>query len=585
MVRMRLSGLYLVLNLFALSSCGKNLKLNIPARDLASTQGSAQETGSGNNNLGVIDNNQNGSSTSSSQSNVEASSSSTTSSSSSSDTSTSSTGNSSSDTSNSTSNTNNSNSSTSDSTSSNNSSSSSSSAESSASSTSASSSNSNAPSNTNSVPNGSGQNSNLRISAACQDQQVATSFVSGDGTQANPYLICNKAQFLLIASHSGTASKYNYFQLAADIDFGGNRNSTTANHIPIRMNYGILDGKNYIIKGFVVVNTYSGTEYYNIPGQALFSDVGRSMIANLRLENFRIEAANAQNAGGLASNVGYSRFYNVHIRNGHITSHGHWMIGGIAGAFYRSELLESSALDISMSIGKGPPSLQEHDDMYEQQAEDMKANLQEAQNNGQELYYPNDSVENIEAWLADMQRRLPRPEGLPHGVGLLIGGSGNGGDKTYIKDCYGMGDITGYAHWIGGAIGGYGGGGSTHYVQNVYSVARIINLWDMRGYRDSTAPECSFSNNQSCAPVGGVYNILNGNNTGNANSLIYASDILAGKPTSSPVQAKTMSEMSATALYSTWDTSGNIWILEQGKLPKLKGEAAAKALPTNPMPN
>jgi len=351
------------------------------------------------------------------------------------------------------------------------------------------------------------------------------------------------------------------------------------------MSYGILDGKNYIIRGFVVVNTYEGTEYYSVPGQALFSDVGRSVIANLRLENFRIEAANAQNAGGLASNVGYSRFFNVHIRNGHITASGHWMIGGIAGAFYRSELLESSAVDINMNIGRGPSSIEEHDELYAQQAEDMKNRLQESSESGEALYYPNDSVENIESWLADMQRRLPRPQGLPHGVGLLLGGSGNGGDKTYIKDCYAMGDITGYAHWIGGAVGGYGGGGSTHHLQNIYSVTRIINLWDVRGYRDSTAPECSASNNQSCAPVGGVYNILNGNNSANASTLIYASDRLVGKPVSTPVQAKTLEEMKAAALYSTWDSTGNVWTLEQGQLPKLAGEVAPKALPTTALPN
>ena len=167
--------------------------------------------------------------------------------------------------------------------------------------------------------------------------QVATKFSFGAGTQANPYLITTAEELAYLAqqvnretgntNYSGT-----YFQLAADIDLGGNTWSPIGNIT--RSFRGVFDGAGHTISN-CIINTSSVTNAavaYGFFGSIGGGNNSTAVVRNLEFSN--IEVAIAVNGDVTNNSYGYkvgvvtgcmynhSEISNVSVTNSRITHSG-----------------------------------------------------------------------------------------------------------------------------------------------------------------------------------------------------------------------------------------------------------------------
>ena len=182
--------------------------------------------------------------------------------------------------------------------------------------------------------------SNLNI----WDGTVSDTFSSGEGTQENPYIICNGAELAHLASEiKNKRGNSAYYELKNDIYLNnvsdekwymdqcnewipiGTLQDPGSTVYNIHMEYeftGHFDGKGHTVYGVFIDGTENGV--------GLFGSVENAEISNVNLEKSYIAGENY--VGGL---VGSSHFFNK-IRNCHVNAqvYGNDCVGGIAGGDY-----------------------------------------------------------------------------------------------------------------------------------------------------------------------------------------------------------------------------------------------------------
>ena len=199
---------------------------------------------------------------------------------------------------------------------------------------------------------------------------IATEFASGNGSEENPYVIHNAAQFMYFKSlvEGDTFSSYQdkYYVLDSDIDFGGyditpigievpkeavempveeNGEETSieeteteeaaveeVKNVEDRIFKGTLDGKGYSLMNFKIREgtALEGKTYY-----AFFSKVEEGTITRINLDNYRIEVPEDVDAviSGLVGNQQKGMIEDVTLRNFYIHTHNNAdsVVGIIAG--------------------------------------------------------------------------------------------------------------------------------------------------------------------------------------------------------------------------------------------------------------
>lgn len=158
------------------------------------------------------------------------------------------------------------------------------------------------------------------------DGTVATSYESGEGTLAKPYIIKTASQFAYFAQqvNAGKTSKDTYVKLDTDIDLGGLDNSgngiDSRKWTPIGSGdahfQGTFDGGNHTIKGLYINSPESDR-------QGLFGYAPYTYIYNLIVEG---KVTGKNEVGGIA---GYCQNFENCISR--VTVIGERKVGGIAG--------------------------------------------------------------------------------------------------------------------------------------------------------------------------------------------------------------------------------------------------------------
>ncbi len=155
-------------------------------------------------------------------------------------------------------------------------------------------------------------------------------FNTGDGSAANPYLICNKLQLNRIGSEAALLTKS--FKLGSDLDF---TNSTFvmigSQDTPFTGNF---DGDKYVFSSILLnpENTYTYI--------GLFANVLNSTIKNLTVNGITITLFANHHMGGLIAKANGSSFSNLHVQGLNIVGNDH--SGGLAGEMRNSSLSHSS---------------------------------------------------------------------------------------------------------------------------------------------------------------------------------------------------------------------------------------------------
>lgn len=129
-------------------------------------------------------------------------------------------------------------------------------------------------------------------------------FASGDGTEANPWVIQNVTQLSNMRKPlSGLVTGVNrfYFELGADIELNGTTWSAVKVNTDLKIDFK-LDGKNHKI--FNLYRSISVDDYF-YEDIGLFSDVNNVEITNLNIENFQINTSMAGMYWGLLTGSAY----------------------------------------------------------------------------------------------------------------------------------------------------------------------------------------------------------------------------------------------------------------------------------------
>ena len=179
-------------------------------------------------------------------------------------------------------------------------------------------------------------------------------FCGGDGSPANPYLICDATQL--------DAVRYfldKHFKLANDITLTGEWTPIGEEDDPFT---GTLDGDGNTIFGLNVVDVVyiGGSKHYNGSHSAgLFAVLDRAVVCNLTLEAPKIEVEDLDNATFMLGTIA-GMSYGAQIREVVINSptvlanlRG-WstlFLGGVVGYAYESELPNSTGLTMNIING------------------------------------------------------------------------------------------------------------------------------------------------------------------------------------------------------------------------------------------
>lgn len=167
------------------------------------------------------------------------------------------------------------------------------------------------------------------------DGLTAQDFVSGNGTEANPYLIANARQ--LNNMHSVMVnSSTNYFRLLEDIDA-----SSITNWAPLNIASGfskamVFDGDGHKISKL----TSSGSNY------ASFSGVLNGTIRNVTFDQATItHSSKIGVVGGFIGTSGVvGNCNNVHVKNSTVTGSTQW-VGGFAGEINTTGTIENCSVE------------------------------------------------------------------------------------------------------------------------------------------------------------------------------------------------------------------------------------------------
>ena len=175
------------------------------------------------------------------------------------------------------------------------------------------------------------------------DGSLATSFESGSGTSADPYIISTGAQLALLSNqvNAGTTYKDCYFELANDIDLKG------INWNPIGNGYnnyyfgGHFDGKGYVIRNLTITSSYKSV--------GLFGIIGRATLCNVGVENIDINSTYSSSMSAIGGLVGFAQESNISgcYTKGTVyginSSYDYCIyVGGLVGRLYGSSSITNS---------------------------------------------------------------------------------------------------------------------------------------------------------------------------------------------------------------------------------------------------
>ena len=184
--------------------------------------------------------------------------------------------------------------------------------------------------------------------------------LSGEGTEANPYLI-NNAEDLILFRDSVNAgeTKYNapgvYVALGADIDLTDIDWSVNIGDDCSATFDGIFDGKGYTIKNLTSTESAQKGDGYICTG--LFGAIyGSAVIKNLTIDNARINAEYVGNNAGIVVGFAYSctgSIENVKVTNSTLNAAAVTGTGAIVGYDYYGKLtIKDCVVENTNIIGK-----------------------------------------------------------------------------------------------------------------------------------------------------------------------------------------------------------------------------------------
>lgn len=267
--------------------------------------------------------------------------------------------------------------------------------------------------------------------------EAGESTLTGEGTEASPYMVKTPADFKWIALKSAEGETFSgkYFKLANDVDFSSEKVVYTIGGTNETVFDAVFDGDSKTIKN--INGNFNGSKY-----SGLFGLTGtKSQLKNINLTNVRVKTS-GKNAGGL---VAYSK---GKIENCHATGRieaKSYEVGGIAG--YAEAEIKNCSFDGVIIGGKDC---------------------------GGVAGYAGAPVTNCHA---NVQMQLTYDITDPYGshdaggvVGIIKGK--NSSNIITISDCYASGVI--YDPNATEQIGGVVGGAYNARVERCFNVARVM---------------------------------------------------------------------------------------------------------------
>lgn len=159
---------------------------------------------------------------------------------------------------------------------------------------------------------------------------TGSAFAVGDGSAANPYLICNRKQFNRLGSELGLLSSH--FKLGKDLDFD------RFSFVPVGSKehpfQGEFNGNGYKLSS-ITLSIPPGMDYI-----APFPVTLNANIANLNIAGVVLLGFGTQYIGGLVSVAENSTFSHIHITGIQITAPDY--SGGLVGVLKNSTITDSS---------------------------------------------------------------------------------------------------------------------------------------------------------------------------------------------------------------------------------------------------
>lgn len=171
------------------------------------------------------------------------------------------------------------------------------------------------------------------------DGTVADSFESGEGTEANPYIIKTPQQLAYLASlvsDVGETQNGVYFELGGDIDLGG-KEWTPIGITNAKCFSGNFDGNGYVISNFKI--TSSATNFRG----GLFGTAKGATIKNVNIVNAQVHlTGNGAYACALVANMQENGLISGCTVDGtsHISTLGNGSIGGLVGRLIGGSVIE-----------------------------------------------------------------------------------------------------------------------------------------------------------------------------------------------------------------------------------------------------
>lgn len=167
---------------------------------------------------------------------------------------------------------------------------------------------------------------------------TGSAFTTGTGLYTNPYLICNKLQFLRIAAEPALLLRS--FKLGADLDFQGAPFPMIGQRLkPFRGM--VFEGDGYTLSGITLQPLPDDTHI------GIFRYMHGVIISNLFINGITLDVWGSTTVGGLAGHGAISTVINVHVKNLNMKSPDR--SGGLFGLAQRVTLINSS-VEGTMSI-------------------------------------------------------------------------------------------------------------------------------------------------------------------------------------------------------------------------------------------
>ncbi|MDB2426193.1 hypothetical protein N9W41_01475, partial [bacterium] len=406
---------------------------------------------------------------------------------------------------------------------------------------------------------------NTNQAGVCLDSTyiAATTYDSvpaaADGSQANPYVICNYVQLKDLMENGCGNSNYTdcdkHFKLGHDIDVRGNSWLPPIGDPSPNCFSGEFDGHGYSILNFVG---------QRLDDEALFGCVS-GRVKNLRIQNAYVLRGN--NGGILASRGEEAQFINNHIMSSYIngaTPATNTVTGGLV-AYMQGGLVSHSSFHGRTNLAnRGGGIVGETDPAYPIQSLLLK-------NTFIGDLYGLSTIGGILGRYGEVRKSKAIGYGRLNGTEDVLGGIVGASGKVYNSAAY---------MYLEGFTNDYVGGiaGTSTPIQNSYSISPSINgndyigglIGDTSGNVMSKSYSAASSITATGSNIGGLAGI-GGFPTPPFSYFDYSINALTAG-----TYGKTTAEMFTPATtFSSWDSS-NTWGLSTQRYPKLVWELPMK---------